>query len=68
MNEQVGEWFEPQELKSVLDIDFNYKNVFNEYIAKMYELTKEIVREDAARKSEGHNLQTKLELKEREIE
>jgi len=40
MNEQLGEWFEPQELKSVLDLDFNYKNVFNEYIAKMYEFTR----------------------------
>ena len=38
MNEQRGEWFDPQELKSVSDIDFNYKMCLVSTLAKYMNL------------------------------
>jgi hypothetical protein len=38
MEEKIGEQFEVSEFLSVLDIDFNYKNIFGEHLKSINDL------------------------------
>lgn len=38
---------EDQSLNSILDLDFNYKSLFADYISKVFELTRQQVAEEA---------------------
>ena len=51
----------------MLDLDFSYKAVFNEYVGKIYEITKEQIMQASTVKNQLKNVQTKLELKDQEI-
>ena len=67
MEEQVGEKVEEQSLQSYLDLDFNYKSIFADYIGKVYELTRQKFAQDVKKGEAIQVLETKLTNKDKEI-
>lgn len=46
LTESIGEQFDQEQLISVLEIDFSYKNAFLDHLSKIYDLTKEHIRNE----------------------
>lgn len=67
MNEQLGEKVEEQGLQSFLDLDFNYKSVFADYIAKVFDLTRQKITLDLKRNEAVLGLEQRLANKDKEI-
>jgi hypothetical protein len=67
LEEQVGEKGEEQGLQSYLDIDFNYKSLFADYVVKVFELTRQKVAQDLKKGDAIKILEEKLVNKDKDI-
>lgn len=65
LEEQVGEKINDPGLQSYLDLDFNYKSLFADYVAKVFELTKQKVAQDMKKADAIKILEEKLANKDK---
>ena len=66
--EHIGEKIDSSTSQSFLDIDFNYKNIFAEHAAKIFQATKERILFDEKKNEMVNIYEDKLASKDKEIE